>query len=200
MIKVELGGKNPHNSSSPEMREKIVAQLPDWIKTGTDGLYELVTIEEIILPSGKKIIMDSHYGRDYISEIVDLSPEEIKSMTDITEEIQSERAQIRAQERELIIKKIQLAIKELYAAFEDGNPIRNDNATLRAIEERLSQSVVLSQQFPKAFPIDPRSSKKFPDYQDQIKVPDFSQGGQIPAYSESVDGNGFPYAIEMSDD
>ena len=41
-------------------------------------------------------------------------------MTDITEEVQSERAQIKEQERELNIKKIQLAIKELYLLFEDG--------------------------------------------------------------------------------
>jgi hypothetical protein len=77
-------------------------------------------------------------------------------MADIMQEIETERAQIQAQERDLNIKKIQLAIKELYAAFADGQVIRNDNTTLEGIAERLSQSVVLSQRFPKGAAIDPR--------------------------------------------
>ncbi len=70
-------------------------------------------------------------------------------MTDIMQEIQDERDQIQAQERDLNIKKIRLAIKELYVAFESGKPIYNDDVALLGIAERLSQSVSLSQKRPK---------------------------------------------------
>jgi hypothetical protein len=78
-------------------------------------------------------------------------------MTDIAEEIQAERAQILAQERELNIKKIQLAIKELYAAFEDGQIVYTDDVALEEIVGKLNSAVGLSQRRSKGF------SQVFPD-------------------------------------
>jgi hypothetical protein len=75
-------------------------------------------------------------------------------MPDIMQEINAERVQIQSQERDLNIRKIQLAIKELYVAFEDGKTIRNDDVTLQGIADHLNQSVALSQRFPKGIPTD----------------------------------------------
>jgi len=104
-------------------------------------------------------------------------------MKDIMQEINAERDQIQSQERDLNIKKIRLAIKELYVIFEDGQPIPFDNPPLDALALGLKNLLHICENTRQKASI----------------VPDFSQGGLVKAYSQCIDGNGLIYTEEMSD-
>ena len=115
---------------------------------------------------------------------MELSPMRPSPIDKLAEEIQAERAQIEAQDRDLNIKKIRLAIKELYVIFEDGQPIPFDNPPIDALALGLKDLLHICENTKGKASI----------------VSDFSQGGFVKAYSQGIDAHGGSYELELSDD